>query len=168
MGPLTPLHRLYPLPVRQASILPAASFRFRLATDTLAVQLTLPPAGCVEDFHLQVVFPATTAVPTAPVKALRAMRGTPKEKAQSTYVLGQGVQRQKLEEENFERVLTIPQRELPYIDKYHEEVRCAAKGVRCLTSPRLITRWPHCSLIEPGGTSRCLPALLEPGLGVVK
>jgi len=39
MGLLTPLHRLYPLPVRQASILPAASFRFRLATDTLAVQL---------------------------------------------------------------------------------------------------------------------------------
>ena len=34
---LTPLRRLYPLPVRQASILPAASFRFRLTTDTLAV-----------------------------------------------------------------------------------------------------------------------------------
>jgi hypothetical protein len=41
--------------------------------DTLAVQLTLPPAGCVEDFDLQVVFPATTADPTAPVTALRAM-----------------------------------------------------------------------------------------------
>ena len=72
---LTPLRRLYPLPVRQASILPSASFRFRLPTDTLAVQLTLPLAGCVEDFHLQVVFPATTAVPTAPVTALRAMPG---------------------------------------------------------------------------------------------
>jgi hypothetical protein len=72
---LTPLRRLYPLPVRQASILPAASFRFRLTTDTLAVQLTFPLAGYVEDFHLQVVFPATTAVPTAPDTALRAMPG---------------------------------------------------------------------------------------------
>ena len=80
IGRLTPLHRLYPLPVRQASTLLSASFRFHLAADTLAVQLTLPPAGCVEDFHLQVVFPATTAVPTAPVTALRAMPGAPTEK----------------------------------------------------------------------------------------
>src|SRR3974390_1241459 len=57
IGPLTPPCRLYPLPVRQASVLPTASFRFRLATDTLAVQLTLPLAGCVEDFHLQVRAP---------------------------------------------------------------------------------------------------------------
>jgi len=78
MGLLTPLRRLYPLPVRQTSTLPAASFRFRLATDTLAVRLTLPLAGCVEDFHLQVIFPATTAGPTAPVTALRAMPGAPK------------------------------------------------------------------------------------------
>jgi len=54
---LTPLCRLYPLPVRQASVLPAASFRFHLAMDTLAVRLTLPLAGCVEDFHLQVSAP---------------------------------------------------------------------------------------------------------------
>jgi len=33
---LTPLRRLYPLPVRQASILPRASFRFAVARDTLA------------------------------------------------------------------------------------------------------------------------------------
>src|SRR5271166_1146059 len=57
IGLLTPLRRLYPLPVRQASTLPTASFRFRLATDTLAVQLTLPLAGCVEDFHLPVSAP---------------------------------------------------------------------------------------------------------------
>ena len=44
-----------PLPVRQASILPSASFRFHLAVNTLAVRLTLPLAGCVEDFHLQVI-----------------------------------------------------------------------------------------------------------------
>jgi len=51
---LTLLCCLYPLPVRQASVLPSASFRFLLAMDTLAVRLTLPLAGCVEDFHLQV------------------------------------------------------------------------------------------------------------------
>lgn len=81
MGLLTPLRRLYPLPVRQASTLPAASFRFRLATDTLAVRLTLPLAGRVKDFHLQVIPPATTAVQTAPVTALRAMPGAPNKKA---------------------------------------------------------------------------------------
>jgi hypothetical protein len=32
---LTPLRRLYPLPVRQASILPRASFRFAVTRDTL-------------------------------------------------------------------------------------------------------------------------------------
>lgn len=47
----------YPLPVRQASALPSASSRFAVARDTLAVQLTLPLAGRVEDFHLQVSAP---------------------------------------------------------------------------------------------------------------
>jgi len=54
---LTPLRRLYPLPVRQASALPTASSRFAVTRDTLAVRLTLPLAGCVEDFHLQVRAP---------------------------------------------------------------------------------------------------------------
>jgi hypothetical protein len=57
IGLLTPLRRLYPLPVRRASALPTASFRFHLAMDTLAVRLTLPLAGRVEDFHLQVSAP---------------------------------------------------------------------------------------------------------------
>ena len=57
IGLLTPLCRLYPLPVRQASALPRASSGFRLTTDTLAIQLTLPLAGCVEDSHLQVSAP---------------------------------------------------------------------------------------------------------------
>jgi len=35
-GRLTPLRRLYPLPVRQASVLPRASFRFAVTRDTLA------------------------------------------------------------------------------------------------------------------------------------
>ena len=47
----------YPLPVRQASALPSASSRFAVTRDTLAVRLTLPLAGCVEDFHLQVDAP---------------------------------------------------------------------------------------------------------------
>jgi len=37
--------------------LPTASSRFRIAPDTLAVRLTLPHAGCVEDLHLQVSAP---------------------------------------------------------------------------------------------------------------
>ncbi len=47
----------YPLPVRQASALPSASFRFAVARDTLAVRLTVPLAGPVEDFHLLVSAP---------------------------------------------------------------------------------------------------------------
>jgi len=49
--------RLYAIPVRQASVLPAASFGFGLATDTLAVRLTVPAAGSVENFHLQAGVP---------------------------------------------------------------------------------------------------------------
>ncbi len=45
----------YAIPIRQASGLPAASFRFHLTMDTLAVRLTVPPVGSVEDFHLQVI-----------------------------------------------------------------------------------------------------------------
>ena len=47
----------YPLPVRQASALPSASFRFAVTRNTLVVRLTLPLAGCVEDFHLRVGAP---------------------------------------------------------------------------------------------------------------
>jgi|GEM_PF-1981511 len=47
----------YPLPVRQASALPSASFRFAVTHNTLAVRLTLPLAGRVEDFHLQASAP---------------------------------------------------------------------------------------------------------------
>jgi hypothetical protein len=44
----------YAISVRQASALPAASFRFHLAVDTFAVRLIVPLAGPIEDFHLQV------------------------------------------------------------------------------------------------------------------
>jgi hypothetical protein len=37
--------------------LPAASFRFAVAHDTLAVRLAFPLAGYAEDFHLQVNAP---------------------------------------------------------------------------------------------------------------
>src|SRR6516165_9731928 len=50
---LTQRRRLYPLRVARTSALPTASFRFPVAQDTLAVRLTLPLAGRVEDFHLQ-------------------------------------------------------------------------------------------------------------------
>jgi hypothetical protein len=49
--------RLYAIPVRRASVLPAASFGFGLTTNTLAVRLTVPTAGSVEDFHLQAGVP---------------------------------------------------------------------------------------------------------------
>ena len=47
----------YAISVRRASVLPAASFRFGLTTDTLAVRLMVPAAGPIEDFHLQVSVP---------------------------------------------------------------------------------------------------------------
>jgi hypothetical protein len=43
--------------VRRASVLPAASFRFYLTIDTLAVQLTVPPTRPVRDLHPQVNAP---------------------------------------------------------------------------------------------------------------
>src|SRR5437899_6056029 len=51
------LHASYAISVRQTSALPAASFRFHLTMDTLAVQLTIPPVGFVGDFHSQVSAP---------------------------------------------------------------------------------------------------------------
>ncbi|PJX12545.1 hypothetical protein CWI66_17140 [Halomonas sp. 141] len=53
---ISPRHAAsYPLPVRQASVLPSTSFRFHLTVDTLAVRLALPLAGCAGDFHPQVI-----------------------------------------------------------------------------------------------------------------
>jgi hypothetical protein len=54
MASLPGLDASYAISVRQASALPAASFRFHLTMDTLAVRLTVPPAGPVKDLHLQV------------------------------------------------------------------------------------------------------------------
>src|SRR6266403_177316 len=45
------LHASYAISVRRASVLPAASFRFHLAMDTLAVRLMVPPVGSIGDFH---------------------------------------------------------------------------------------------------------------------
>src|SRR6266404_4901878 len=45
------LHASYAISVRQTSALPAASFRFHLAMDTLAVRLMVPPVGSIGDFH---------------------------------------------------------------------------------------------------------------------
>jgi hypothetical protein len=62
--------------------LPTASFRFAVARDTLAVRLTLPLAGCVEDFHLQVNVPcraqqrkrAAAAAPSVAVEVVQGRR----------------------------------------------------------------------------------------------
>jgi len=43
--------RRYAVAVRQTSVLPAASFGFHLAVDTLAVRLTVPLAMPVLDFN---------------------------------------------------------------------------------------------------------------------
>src|SRR6266446_9080589 len=51
------LHASYAISVRQTSVLPAASFRFHLAMDTLAVRLTIPPVGFVGDLHSLVKAP---------------------------------------------------------------------------------------------------------------
>src|SRR6266404_4596635 len=51
------LHASYAISVRRASSLPAPSFRFHLAMDTLAVRLTIPPVGFVGYFHSQVNTP---------------------------------------------------------------------------------------------------------------
>src|SRR3989449_7699513 len=51
------LHASYAISVRRASALPAPSFRFHLAMDTLAVRLTIPPVGFVGHFHSQVNTP---------------------------------------------------------------------------------------------------------------
>ena len=51
--------------------------------DTLAVRLTVPLAGPVEDLHLQVIQFATTAYRIAPVTALRAMPGAQKKRTAS-------------------------------------------------------------------------------------
>ena len=68
--PARPPCRLDPLAVRQASALPTASSRIRLATGTIAVQLTLPLAGVVEDLHPQVSAPClahrTETLPLCP------------------------------------------------------------------------------------------------------
>lgn len=42
----------YPLPVCRASVLPAASFRFSLATNILAVRLVIPLVGVTDGLHL--------------------------------------------------------------------------------------------------------------------
>jgi hypothetical protein len=74
IGLLIQRGRLYALPVRRASALPAASFGFHLTMDTLAVRLTLPPVGCVKDFEEISSSPSSRcALPGAPLKK----RGVP-------------------------------------------------------------------------------------------
>jgi hypothetical protein len=58
--------------VSQAIDLPAPSFRFHLAMDTLAIRLTLPLVGCVMDFGEVSPAPSSRcALPDAPSKKRR-------------------------------------------------------------------------------------------------
>jgi hypothetical protein len=91
IGLLTPLRRLYPLAVRQSSALPAASSGSRLAMGTLAVRLTLPLAGCVEDLHLLV---------SAPCRAHQMKRGSRSSPSVVVVVCGSSQIRTGREEKN--------------------------------------------------------------------
>lgn len=64
--PLCPA--LYTVSLRRLGTLPAASFRFHLSVDTLAVRLTLPTTKRVVDFHHQAIAHAgrTTKIPRNP------------------------------------------------------------------------------------------------------
>ena len=62
--PLCPA--LYAISVRRLGTLPAASFRFHLTMDTLAVRLTLPTTKRVVDFHHQAIAHAGRTTITAP------------------------------------------------------------------------------------------------------
>ncbi len=55
----------YVVPVRRVSALSAASFRFYLTIDTLAVQLMIPLTGLIEDLHLQVQAPCRAHIKKA-------------------------------------------------------------------------------------------------------
>ena len=66
--PLCPA--FYAISVRRLGTLPAASFRFRLTADTLAVRLTLPTTKRVVDFHHQ-----TIAQARVQLKEILVLRG---------------------------------------------------------------------------------------------
>jgi len=72
------MHASYAIPVRRASDLPAASFRFHLAMDTLAVRLIVPLVGSIVDFHHQVIRPPPCVSEQHQSMALRAMPGAHK------------------------------------------------------------------------------------------
>jgi hypothetical protein len=62
-------------------VLPAASFGFQLAVDTLAVRLTVPPAGSVENLHLQVGAPCRAHILEGLFQALAHESGCRAEEA---------------------------------------------------------------------------------------
>jgi hypothetical protein len=90
------LHASYAISVRRASALPAASFRFHLAMDTLAVRLTVPPVGSVGDFHSLVSAPcrahkmkrqATLAIACLYLNLSHLLKGGPSEASEYMPVL---------------------------------------------------------------------------------
>ena len=69
--------RLYAIPVRQASALPAASFRFNLTVDTLAVRLTVPSVGPVRDLSPAKLCQKTHPQVSAPCRAHKEKGDSP-------------------------------------------------------------------------------------------
>lgn len=76
-GHLTPLRRLISASCSSGQHFASGFLQIRSRPRHPCLRLTLPLAGCVEDFHLRVARFATTVNPTAPVTALRAMPGAP-------------------------------------------------------------------------------------------
>ena len=68
---LTLVHSLYMISVRQARVLPPASFRFPVAGDTLAFGYILPTAGWIRDLHPLARAPAGRTIKTVLSDALR-------------------------------------------------------------------------------------------------
>ena len=65
-GNLTLIHSLYMISVRQARVLPPASFRLLVAEDALAFGYILPTAGRIRDLHPLERTPAGRTIPKAP------------------------------------------------------------------------------------------------------
>jgi len=88
-GLLTPQRRLDPLPVCRASASPPASFRLPVARETLAVQLTFPRVGYVEDLHLQVSAPCRAHRKEKPAgrRVLRKTSGEASDDARTHLIL---------------------------------------------------------------------------------
>ena len=88
-GPLArAIHASYTVPVRQARVLPSASFPPYLAVQQLLLSYGFPLSRPQEDFHLQVTsWFAFACHLKAPIMTLRAMLGAPLKKVRQAHPL---------------------------------------------------------------------------------